>query len=31
MNARDYNLSGVANQVVIRGFGNGGHGGDLGW
>lgn len=30
MNARDYNLSGVANQIVIRGFGNGGHGGDLG-
>lgn len=30
MNARDYNLSGVANQIVIRGFGNGAHGGDLG-
>ncbi|MDF2495991.1 MAG: TonB-dependent receptor [Sphingomonas sp.] len=30
MNVRDYNLSGVANQIVIRGFGNGGHGGDLG-
>lgn len=30
MNARDYNLSGVANQIVIRGFANGGHGGDLG-
>ena len=30
MNVRDYNLSGVANQIVIRGFANGGHGGDLG-
>lgn len=30
MNVRDYNLSGVANQIVIRGFGNGAHGGDLG-
>ncbi|MDZ4375992.1 MAG: TonB-dependent receptor [Phenylobacterium sp.] len=30
MNARDYHLSGVANQIVLRGFGNGGHGGDLG-
>ncbi len=30
MNVRDYNLAGVANQIVIRGFGNGAHGGDLG-
>lgn len=30
MNVRDYNLSGVANQIVIRGFGNGAHGGELG-
>jgi outer membrane receptor protein involved in Fe transport len=31
MNVRDYGLGGVANQVVIRGFGNGSHGGDLGF
>jgi outer membrane receptor protein involved in Fe transport len=30
MNVRDYGLPGVANQIVIRGFGNGAHGGDLG-
>lgn len=27
---RDFGLGGVANAIVIRGFGNGGHGGDLG-
>lgn len=27
---RDLGLGGVANSIVIRGFGNGGHGGDLG-
>lgn len=27
---RDFGLGGVANGIVIRGFGNGGHGGDLG-
>lgn len=30
MNVRDFGLGGVANAIVIRGFGNGGHGGDLG-
>lgn len=31
MNVRDYGLGGVANQIVLRGFGNGGHGGDIGF
>lgn len=31
MNVREYGLSGVANQIVLRGFGNGGHGGDIGF
>jgi iron complex outermembrane recepter protein len=30
MTVRDFGLGGVANAIVIRGFGNGGHGGDLG-
>ncbi len=30
VNLRDYGLGGVASQTVIRGFGNGTHGGDLG-
>ncbi|MBN7798741.1 TonB-dependent receptor [Parahaliea mediterranea] len=30
MSIRDYGLSGVANSFSIRGFGDGGHGGDLG-
>lgn len=30
MTVRDFGLGGVANSIVIRGFGNGGHGGDLG-
>lgn len=30
MAVRDFGLGGVANGIVIRGFGNGGHGGDLG-
>jgi len=30
MAVRDFGLGGVANSIVIRGFGNGGHGGDLG-
>ncbi len=30
MTVRDFHLGGVANSIVIRGFGNGGHGGDLG-
>lgn len=30
MNIRDLGLSGVANSITIRGFGGGGHGGDLG-
>ncbi len=30
MAVRDLQLGGVANNVVIRGFGSGGHGGDLG-
>lgn len=30
MVVRDFGLGGVANAIVIRGFGNGGHGGDLG-
>lgn len=30
MAIRDFGLGGVANAIVIRGFGNGGHGGDLG-
>ncbi len=29
MHANDYQLSGVANSVVLRGFGGGGHGGDI--
>lgn len=31
MNVREYGLGGVANQIVLRGFGNGGHGGDIGF
>ena len=31
MNVRDYGLGGVGNQIVLRGFGNGGHGGDIGF
>jgi outer membrane receptor protein involved in Fe transport len=30
VNVRDFGLSGVANAIAIRGFANGGHGGDLG-
>ena len=30
MSVRDFQLGGVANSIVIRGFGGGGHGGDLG-
>lgn len=30
MTVRDFGMGGVANGIVIRGFGNGGHGGDLG-
>ena len=30
MAVRDFQLGGVANSIVIRGFGAGGHGGDLG-
>lgn len=30
MAVRDFQLGSVANAIVIRGFGNGGHGGDLG-
>jgi iron complex outermembrane recepter protein len=30
MAVRDFQLGGVANSIVIRGFGGGGHGGDLG-
>ncbi len=30
MAVRDFQLGSVANSIVIRGFGNGGHGGDLG-
>ncbi|GAB3284323.1 TonB-dependent receptor [Parahaliea aestuarii] len=30
MSIRDYGLGGVANSFTIRGFGDGGHGGDLG-
>lgn len=30
MSVRDLGLGGVANNIVIRGFGGGGHGGDLG-
>jgi outer membrane receptor protein involved in Fe transport len=30
MNVRDFGLGGVANAIAVRGFGNGGHGGDLG-
>jgi len=30
MNVRNYGLSGVADAMVLRGFGGGGHGGDLG-
>ncbi len=29
MHVNDYQLSGVANAVVLRGFGGGGHGGDI--
>lgn len=29
MHVNDYQLSGVANSVVLRGFGGGGHGGDI--
>lgn len=31
MNVREYSLGGVANQIVLRGFGDGGHGGDIGF
>ncbi len=30
MNVQDYQLSGVGNAIVMRGFGGGGHGGDVG-
>ncbi len=30
MNIRNFGLGGVADSIVIRGFGGGGHGGDLG-
>lgn len=30
VSVRDYGLGGVASQTIIRGFGNGAHGGDLG-
>lgn len=30
MSIRDYGLGGIANSITIRGFGDGGHGGDLG-
>ncbi|WP_326544184.1 TonB-dependent receptor [Pseudorhodoferax sp.] len=30
MNVQNYQLSGVADTIVLRGFGGGGHGGDLG-
>ncbi|GAA6120835.1 TonB-dependent receptor [Acidovorax sp. FG27] len=30
MNVQDYQLSGVGNAIVLRGFGGGGHGGDVG-
>ena len=30
MNVQNYQLSGVADTLVLRGFGGGGHGGDLG-
>ncbi len=30
MNVQDYQLSGVGNAIVMRGFGAGGHGGDVG-
>ncbi|MDA7417693.1 TonB-dependent receptor [Xenophilus arseniciresistens] len=30
MNVNNYQLSGVADAIVLRGFGGGGHGGDLG-
>ena len=30
VNVRDFGLAGVANAISIRGFANGGHGGDLG-
>ncbi len=30
VSVRELGLGGVANNIVIRGFGNGGHGGDLG-
>lgn len=31
MTVRDYSLAGVADSIVLRGFGNGGHGGDIGF
>lgn len=31
MNLTGYGLPGVADQVALRGFGNGGHGGDIGF
>lgn len=30
MNVQNYNLSGVGDAIVMRGFGGGGHGGDIG-
>ncbi len=30
MNVQNYQLSGVGNAIVVRGFGSGGHGGDVG-
>lgn len=30
VSVQDYQLSGVANAIVMRGFGSGGHGGDVG-
>ncbi|MEZ5609729.1 MAG: TonB-dependent receptor [Rhodocyclaceae bacterium] len=31
MTVRDFGLPGVASSIVLRGFGNGGHGGDIGY
>lgn len=31
MTVRDYGLAGVGDSIVLRGFGNGGHGGDIGF
>ena len=31
MNVRDFGLPGVASSIVLRGFSNGGHGGDIGY